>query len=163
MGTGGGSGSPSGSPPDGGGSPGDRALLERMPSRPRAKRASPMGPPLNLAAAVDAASKGSGGAGEVLLGPKDCDVARSSNASSMSGFQPYRSGSDTLKHSMSGSRLDGERDLMCKQRNVAMFGSCILCRTCMHVAHTCWPSVHCLMAGGLLCSATKEAAASSHA
>jgi hypothetical protein len=109
MGTGGASRSPSGSPPDGAGSPGDRALLERMPSRPRANRASPMGPPLKLAAAVEAAAKGS--SGEVLLGPTDRDVAggRSSNASSMSGFQPYRSGSGTLKHSMSGSRLDGER------------------------------------------------------
>jgi hypothetical protein len=120
MGTGGASASPSGSPGDGGGSSGDRALLDRMPSRPRANRASPMGPPLKLAAAVEAAAKGSGGggAGEVLLGPKDRDLAggRSSNASSMSGFQPYRSGSGTLKHSMSGSRLDGERTLMCNQR-----------------------------------------------
>ena len=138
LGTGGGSGTPSGSPGDGVGSPGDRALLERMPSRPRANRATPVGPPLSLAAAVDAAAKCPSGAGEVLLRPKDRDVAGSggsgrSSGSAMSGFQPYRSGSGSLKHSMSGSRLDGEPELIRKRRVLFTCGGCTLAHLHAHL------------------------------
>lgn len=108
-----------GSPHNGGssGSFGDQALLERMPSRPRASRPSPTDPRLKLAAAVAADAMTGNGAGEVSLGGKDRDVAarggsgRSSTASAASGFQPYNSGAlngGAPKRSISGPHLHGE-------------------------------------------------------
>lgn len=138
-----GGGNHGGSPRDGGANnSGDQVLLERMPSRPRASRASPTGPPLNIAAAASPAAAGKGdGGGIVPLAGKDRDVlgssgasGRSSNASAASGFQPYRADSGSMqKRTISGTRLDGESAastwqhaslLLCSLWSLACLGNC---------------------------------------